>query len=231
MQAIIIASNQEDREFLSFVLRHTGLAVARSAEVQLVKSSLHERPVDLILLAPGKSTALVEDVREIRSVSQAPLLVLIDSLTEEQYCALLDSGVDLVLERPLSPRILTRYVRIFLRRTGFVPTTLLASVDGDGLVLDPDTRTVTVNGQDAHPLTPLEFRLLYILMANRGQVIPIDTIVERVWGYNGEGNRELVRGLVRRLRRKIEPDVNEPHFIHNWPGIGYQFEVKMRNEK
>jgi DNA-binding response OmpR family regulator len=66
-------------------------------------------------------------------------------------------------------------------------------------------------------------------MANRGQVIPIDIIVERVWGYDGEGNRELVRGLVRRLRRKIEPDVNEPHFIHNLPGIGYQFEAKVRN--
>lgn len=226
MQAIIIASNQEDREFLSFVLRHTGLAVARSADVELVKFSLRERPVDLILLAPGKSTALVENVQEIRAVLQAPLLVLIDSLTEEQHCTLLDAGVDLVLERPLSPRILARYVRIFLRRTGSVPATLLTPIDVDGLTLDPAMRTVTINGQDTQPLTPLEFRLLYVLMANPGQVIPIDTIVERVWGYGGEGNRELVRGLVRRLRRKIEPDVNEPHFIHNLPGIGYQFEPK-----
>lgn len=226
MQAIIIASNQEDREFLSFVLRHTGLAVARSAEVQLVKASLRERPIDLILLAPGKSAAVVEDVKEIRAVSQAPLLILIDSLTEEQHCTLLDSGVDLVLERPLSPRILARYVRIFLRRTGVVPTTLLTSIEVDGLVLNPTMRTVAVNGQEPQQLTPLEFRLLHILMANWGQVIPTDTIVERVWGYGGEGNRELVRGLVRRLRRKIEPDINEPHFIHNLPGIGYQFEAR-----
>jgi DNA-binding response OmpR family regulator len=71
----------------------------------------------------------------------------------------------------------------------------------------------------------LEFRLLYVLMVNRGQVIPVDVIVERVWGYTGQGSRELVRGLVSRLRRKIEPNPHEPRFIQNVPGVGYRFSL------
>jgi DNA-binding response OmpR family regulator len=60
-------------------------------------------------------------------------------------------------------------------------------------------------------------------MTNRGQVLPTETIVERVWGYSGEGDRDLVRGLISRLRRKIEADVENPRFIQTVPGVGYLF--------
>ena len=72
-------------------------------------------------------------------------------------------------------------------------------------------------------LTQLEFRLLYTLMTNVGQIIPTDQIVEHVWGYSGEGNRELVRGLVQRLRSKVEPVPRKPEYILTEPGIGYYF--------
>jgi DNA-binding response OmpR family regulator len=114
---------------------------------------------------------------------------------------------------------------MFLRRAGTVPVSILSTIETNNLSLDPSTRTVSLIGQPPQQLTPLEFRLLYVLMANADQVIPIDVIIERVWGYNGEGNRELVRGLVRRLRRKIEPDPHQAQFIHNHPGIGYRFSV------
>jgi DNA-binding response OmpR family regulator len=63
-------------------------------------------------------------------------------------------------------------------------------------------------------------------MVNRDQVIPVDTIVERVWGYSGQSSRELVRGLVSRLRRKIEPEPHSPRFIQNIPSIGYLFSLE-----
>lgn len=225
MQAIVIANNQEEREFLSYVLRHSGLSVARTAAVKLVLNSLHAHPVDLILFAPDNVAALVAEAQAIREFSQAPLLVLVDPVTEDIHCTILDAGVDLVLVRPLSPRILSRYVKVFLHRAGSVPLSILAPIEIEGLSLDPSTRTVTLpNGHHQH-LTPLEFRLLYILMTNPEQVIPAEVIVERVWGYNAEGNRELVRGLVRRLRRKIESDAASSHYIHTHPGIGYRFSV------
>ena len=225
MQAIVISENGEEREFLSYVLRHAGLAVARTATVKMVTSSLLKQPVDLILLSAKSDTAVADDVGAIRAMSQAPLLLLHDAMPEDQTCELLDAGVDLILERPYSPRILARYVTMFLRRAGSVPVSFLSAIQAHNISLDPGTRTVTLLGKPAQQLTPLEFRLLYVLMSNVDQVIPLDVIIERVWGYNGEGNRELVRGLVRRLRRKIEPDPEQTHFIHNHPGIGYRFSV------
>jgi DNA-binding response OmpR family regulator len=107
-----------------------------------------------------------------------------------------------------------------------VPTFVLPPLNITEIQLDPDTRIVTVRGEEPRRLTQLEFRLLYVLMVNRGQVIPVDTIVERVWGYSGQSSRELVRGLVSRLRRKIEPDLHNPRFIQNIPGVGYLFSLE-----
>ncbi len=223
MQAIVIAENSEEREFLSYILRHTGLAVARTALVKQVLGSLLKQPVDLILLSAKSGTAVSDDVAAVRTMSQAPLLLLHDPLTEDATCELLDAGVDLILERPYSSRILARYVTVFLRRAGSVPVSILTTIQSEQISLDPATRTVMLADNPAQPLTPLEFRLLYVLMSNADQVIPTEVIIERVWGYSGDGNRELVRGLVRRLRRKIEPDPHQTTFIHNHPGVGYRF--------
>jgi len=62
-----------------------------------------------------------------------------------------------------------------------------------------------------------------MLMTHAGQFINNDAIVENVWGFKGEGNRELVRGLMQRLRTKVEPDPKKPKFIITEPGIGYSF--------
>ncbi len=223
MQAIIIASDPEDRDLLSFVLRHAGLAVARTAEAQHVKSALLEHPVDLILMVLDPRAATVSFVEDIRAITQAPLMLLGERLTEGQQCALLDAGADIILERPFSSRILIRYVRMLLRRAGTVPVSVLPILEANGLSLNPSSRKATKPDGQSCQLTPLEFRLLYLLMTNRGQVIPTEIIVERVWGYSGAGNRDLVRGLVRRLRRKIEPDPKELDYIENIPGVGYRF--------
>ena len=91
--------------------------------------------------------------------------------------------------------------------------------------LDPTSRTIDVPHRLAQRLTHLEFRLLYTLMMNRNQIIPTEAIVERVWGYTGQGDRDLVRGLVSRLRVKVEPDPRHPQYILTVPGIGYTFKA------
>jgi len=224
MHVIVIAEDEENRDVLSFVLRNAGLSVARSANVNLVTKSLLESPAELLVIAPDTAVKAIEDVKALRAVSQAPLLVLVENLPESEHCQLLDEGADLVMKRPFSSRVLVRYVHMFLRRAGNIPMSVLSAVSAGDVTLQPETRTVHLSEKEAQHLTLLEFRLLYILMTNLNQVIPIDVIVERVWGYEGQGNRELVRGLVRRLRRKIEPNPKEPIYIQNLPGIGYRFE-------
>ena len=102
---------------------------------------------------------------------------------------------------------------------------MLVSLDLGAVVLDPATRTVTVQDGEPQRLTHLEFRLAYVLMTNRDQVVPTEILVERVWGYDGSGDRELVRGLISRLRRKIEPSQEDPIFIETITGVGYRLTV------
>lgn len=224
LQAIVIAHNQEDGEWLSYLLRKVGLAVAVSRDARRVIPTLAERPVDLLLMstAVDSTPATIATVRDVRQVGQMPLLLLCDPMGEDAHCELLDAGVDLVLTRPCSPRLLSRYIRRLLNRTTNVPASVLPFIQVGHCQLNPTQRTVTL-GDKTERLTQLEFRLLYILMSNPGHIFTSDELVERVWGYSGEGNRGLVRGLVRRLRRKIEPVPEEPQFIENLPAVGYRF--------
>jgi len=226
MQAILVVSNPDERDFLNFILKHAGLSVANGRDLHNVTAKWLERPADLIVVAEKDGRQLQSDLIELRHVTQVPCLVIIENPTEDDYCQALHAGADLVLSRPVSSRILHEYVLVLLRRTRTVPAFVLPRLDVNEVKLEPDTRTVIVLGQEPRRLTQLEFRLLYVLMVNREQVVPVDMIVERVWGFTGQGSRELVRGLISRLRRKMEPDSVMPRFIQNVPGVGYRFTLE-----
>jgi DNA-binding response OmpR family regulator len=225
MQAILVTRDQDEREILSFILRHAGLAVATTQELRRVTANWLERPADIIVVSTGDVCGLEEDVAAMRAITQVPLLILTEAPGEKLLCALLQAGADLILSRPVSPRILTQYTRTLMRRARAAPAFTLLQFDLGEITLNPATRTVAVAGQDPRRLTQLEFRLLHVLMANRDHVVPTEIIVERVWGYTGEGNKDLVRGLVSRLRRKIESNPDAPRFIHTIPGTGYRFSL------
>lgn len=226
MQVILVAPNLEERDMLTYILKHAGLAVASSGSLQRVAAKWLERPSDLVVTAGVPVQELLRDLIALRQITQISCLLIVEAPTEDELCRLLHTGADLVLARPVAPRILAEYSKALLRRNGTVPISVLPRLNITEIKLDPNTRTIRVLGGDERRLTQLEFRLLYILMVNQDQVVPIDTIVERVWGYTGQGSRELVRGLISRLRRKIEPDVSAPRFIQNVPGIGYRFSLE-----
>jgi DNA-binding response OmpR family regulator len=226
MQAFLIASDSDEREVLTFVLRHAGLAVSPGGDLARVLANWSELPADLIVLAGDDPSQAQERVVAIRAITEVPVVVLSEAPAEDRLLSLLRAGADLVLPRPVSPLVLAEYARVVLRRSGAVPAFMLPRLDLQEISLDPATRTVAVTGREPCRLTQLEFRLLYVLMTNREQVVPTEAIVERVWGYTGEGDRELVRGLVSRLRHKIEPDPEKPRFIETIPSVGYRFSLE-----
>ena len=89
-------------------------------------------------------------------------------------------------------------------------------------VLDNNRREVRVGATVTASLTTLESRLLDYLMANVGQIVPNEAIINHVWGPDG-GDRDMLRQLVRRLRSKIEPDPANPVYIETVPSLGYGF--------
>jgi len=222
MYALLIAEDSDESALLSLVLQRAGLTATTAKDLKHAMHTWQERPTDLILLAISGISAQ-DQVNYVRAEAQVPLILVINPVDEHSHYALLEMGADLVVARPFSARLLIAQVRALLRRAGSVPLFSLPILSLAGLTLDPATRTVKLAGHPSKRLTHLEFRLLYTLMINRGQVLPTDTIVERVWGYSGRGDRELVRGLISRLRSKVEADPHNPSFILTVPGVGYSF--------
>ncbi len=226
MQAIAACKEPEQRDFIAHTLHRAGFNVRLKADPAKLAAQWSENPADLVVLAGKPSPDLEAAIKSLRNAARAPLIVLIEAPNENQISSLLEVGADLVLQTPIGPKLLASYCHALLRRSGGIPAFTLPTLDLGELALNPSTRNVTIQDQPPTRLTQLEFRLLYTLMTHRGQVIPSEVIVERVWGYAEGGNRELVRGLVSRLRAKIEPDPSQPRFIHTIPGVGYIFDTE-----
>lgn len=226
MNAIITSPDADTRDFIQYVLHRAGLTVRVMPSLRAAAEQWLDQPADLVLAVARETHEFENEVNALRAFSPAPLVILLETANTQDICPLLAAGADLVLELPVHPKTLAAYCHALLRRSGSVPPFTLPTLDLGEIALNPSTRTVCLGGTDSHRLTQLEFRLLYSLMTHRGQVIPTEVIINRVWGYSEAGSRELVRGLVSRLRAKIEDEPSKPRFIHTVLGVGYLFEIE-----
>ncbi|MEZ4710812.1 MAG: response regulator transcription factor [Caldilineaceae bacterium] len=227
MKVLLIADDPHEESILLGVLQMAGFSVAvATPQVEAEKGAVLDQSAELIVVTAAFDDP-VNAIYQLRTQSEAPLIIVVDATTERLHAQMIEAGVDHVFTRPLSVRLLTAYGQALLRRNrnALSPAASNAAALGgrSAVRLDPAHRTVQVAGQPPQRLSQLEFRLLHTLMLNRGQVIPTETIVERVWGYSGEGDRSLVRGLINRLRAKIETNPENPHYIRTVARIGYMF--------
>ncbi len=222
MYALLVVEDADETALYSLIFQRAGLAVTTAKDLERAMKNWPERPADLVFISlPAPSPQ--EQLQRVRAETQVPLILAVNAIDENLQCSLLKMGADLIVTPLMNAKLLIAQVTALMRRSGAVPSFSLPTLEIAGLTLDPATRTVEVDGNPTQHLTHLEFRLLYALMINRGQIIPTETVVERVWGYTGQGDRDLVRGLVSRLRSKIEADPRTPHYILTAPGIGYSF--------
>ncbi len=222
MYAILISQDPDETAVLSLALQRAGLTLSRMRELPSQLPSNPENPLNLIVLATVEGSPLSK-VQSLRRQTEVPLVIIAEHLDESTHMVTLDAGADLVVLRPFSVRVLIAQVRALLRRTANLPFFTLPTLTVGEMALDPATRTVVLGQHSPKRLTQLEFRLLYTLMIHQGQVLPTEVLIEQVWGYTGEGDRDLVRGLIRRLRIKVELEPGQPRYIMTVPGIGYTF--------
>jgi DNA-binding response OmpR family regulator len=224
MQAVLFCQYPDEASVLQVILQQTGFMVRSTQSLDKAIEAWPENPADLILIVlTGEHSKSQTLIKQLRAHTVVPIILISDLLLDHEYVNYLENGADLVVIRPYSVRGLLAQIRAILRRSSGVPFFSLPTLTQKGLLLDPSDRTVQVGEGEPKKLTQLEFRLLYTLMTHIGQIIPTDQIVELVWGYSGGGNRELVRGLVQRLRSKVEIDHREPVYILTESGIGYYF--------
>jgi DNA-binding response OmpR family regulator len=224
MQAVLISSYVDEASVLQVILHRAGFMVRSLRDLEQAIEEWPINPADLILIAVAEDPAkILAELKLLRAHSVVPILLISDILPDDDQVNFLEGGADIVIIRPYSVRTLLAQIRAILRRCSGIPFFALPTLTQKDVVLDPADRTVRVGEQEAKKLTQLEFRLLYTLMTHFGQIIPTEQIVEHVWGYSGEGNQILVRGLVQRVRSKVEPDPRQPQYIITEVGIGYYF--------
>ncbi|HAY83726.1 MAG TPA: hypothetical protein DCY42_02040 [Chloroflexi bacterium] len=224
MRAVFYSYHLDEAAVLQVVLQRAGFATQQVQDLAKFIDIWAERPADFVLVAFGGFQPLdVHVVESLRSQTMVPIFIIDDFFSEEQHVTLLEAGADLMITRPYSSRILISQIRATMRRSVGMPFFSLPILSQSGVMIDPSTRTIQVQDQQVARLTQLEFRLLFTLMTHAGRVIPTETLVEYVWGFSGEGNRGLVRGLVQRLRAKVEPNPASPRYIMTEPGLGYRF--------
>jgi two-component system, OmpR family, KDP operon response regulator KdpE len=223
MKVIVFATDRAEGDLLRQAVVYAGVEAEAHVQMNQVLADWSENAADLIIFSSDTVTAPLKQLRDIRGLTHMPVMVITDPVVEAVHCDILQAGADLVLMRPVGPRVLVSYVQVLLRRVDMVPQSVLNTINLGNFSLDSTTRSVTVEGGALQRLTRLEFRLLYVLVSNREQVVPSDTLIERVWGYDSRGDSELLRGLISRLWRKVERDPQTPKYIENVSSLGYRF--------
>jgi two-component system KDP operon response regulator KdpE len=200
-------------------LRGAGYEVdtAVTAAEALTAAGLHPPDAFILDLLLPDGTG-VEVCRELRTWTDAPIVLVSAVGEEEEKIAALDAGADDYVTKPFAIGELLARLRAALRRAG-PPGEPVLSVGP--ITVDLEKHAVTVGGKAVH-LTPHEFRLLRVLAQNEGKLMTHRAILREVWGpaYGDESN--YLHVYVSQLRRKLEPDPGRPRYLLTEPGAGYR---------
>ncbi|MGH7714756.1 MAG: response regulator [Vulcanimicrobiaceae bacterium] len=165
----------------------------------------------------------VETCKEIRRHSNVPIIMLTAKDQEIDKVVALEIGADDYVTKPFSLAEFMARVKACLRRAEKGPSSERDEpiVAGD-ITLDPSRHLLLVRGRDVQ-LAPKEFSLLHVLMENKGRVVTRQMLLEKVWGYDFEGEHQTISVHVRWLREKVEVDPNNPRHIITVRSRGYMF--------
>ena len=225
MHILVADDDLPSVKLTSFLLEEAGYRVLKAYDGPTILQSVEQNQPDLILLDVSMPKTNGFDIcRHIRRTSDVPIIFLSARSQLHDRVTGLQIGADDYLVKPFEPSELLARVEAVLRRRNsdmLNPSTRLSQGD---LTLDPVEHKVLFTDGRVVELTPLEFRLLYYLMKNSGRVLSTSQILSKVWGYDYEGESNLVAVYIRRLRTKIEPESEQPRHVITVRNLGYKFE-------
>ena len=223
---LVVDDDQDIRDGIEIYLKNEGLNVIKAADGIEALEKLQEQTIHCILLdimmpkLDGISTTF--KIREQRNI---PIIMLSAKSEDTDKVLGLQIGADDYVTKPFNPLELIARVKSQLRRYVTLGTYegVKKHIDLNGLILDEDAKQVVVNGETVK-LTPIEYKIVELLMKNAGRVFSINEIYELDWkepGYNAENT---VAVHIRKIREKIEIDPKNPRYLKVVWGIGYKME-------
>ena len=223
---MIVSDEVESARIWAFSLKQAGYEVCLAGFSEKTLRIWSEEFPDIIVLEDLNSQMDVfQFCSALRQEATIPILLLTSRSNEAYQMEAYQAGADDCIPPPVSPRLFLAKIRAWLRRSQVVPSVALDQVQAGEFRLDPDRRQVLIPGGSEVKLTNLESRLLYLLMVHPGWVLETNYLVDRVWGHFGEGDGVLLKNVVYRLRKKIEPDPGQPRYILTESTIGYKFQA------
>jgi two-component system KDP operon response regulator KdpE len=219
---ILVEDEAQIRRFLRTTLASEGYQVI---EAETGKQGLAEaatRKPDLIILDLGlPDMDGVEVVRGIRTWSSVPVIILSARSQEIDKISALDAGADDYLVKPFGVGELLARIRVALRHFSTANGEEEGIFSVDELKVDMIHRKVTVSGTEVH-LTPIEYRLLTVLVKHAGKVLTHQLLLKEVWGPNYVERAHYLRIYMGTLRHKLEKDPARPRFLLTEVGVGYR---------
>ncbi len=225
---LLIEDEPQMQRFLRIVLQGQGYSFieAQTGQEGLVQAAT--RSPDIILLDLGlPDIDGLEVTRRLREWSDIPIIVLSAREQEQDKIKALDAGADDYLTKPFGAGELLARIRVAVRHKVMrqagqgEPVFIL-----DNLRVDMSQRQVFLNEQEVH-LTPIEYKLLTVLIQNAGKVVTHSQLLKEVWGPSYSKETQYLRVYMTQLRHKLELDPARPCFLINEPGIGYRLKIDL----
>jgi DNA-binding response OmpR family regulator len=224
-QALVISDDNDTAEIWRFILGRKGIETTLAVPPE--EDDTEHRPEishDIIMIDVCSPPVNVANfILRLRSDTTAPILVFLPNVDERCILESYSAGADEVIIKPITPHLFVAKVHAWIRRSSIAPTSTLESFETGNLRLNTTQRQLVTEAGKAIKLTNLEFRLAHLLMSHPGQILQSSIIVNRLWGAYGVGDNVMLKNVVYRLRRKVEPDPSEPRYIQVAAGEGYVF--------
>ncbi len=222
-QVILVVDDEAPmRKYIMTNLKARGYDVLTAEDGTEALKVVDEHTIDLLILdvmMPGPDG--MEVLRRVRRDMEVPVVMLSARGRETDKVEALDAGADDYLTKPFGVEELLARVRAALRRVGSAPTGPLPPYRSGALEVDFGARRVRHDGEDVS-LTPKEYDVLAHLARNAGKVLTHRQILQAVWGAEYGDEADYVWTYVRRIRRKLEPDPEQPRYLLTEAGVGYR---------
>ena len=224
-QILVVEDDAPVRNLITTTLKTNDYRylVATDGESAIVEASSHNP--DIVLLDLGlPDMDGVQVIKNIRSWSNMPIIVISARSEDNDKIEALDAGADDYLTKPFSVEELLARLRVIQRRLSYISAEMSAAssvfINGQ-LKVDYAGGCVYLNDTELH-LTPIEYKLLCLLSKNVGKVLTHTFITQNIWGRSWDNDIASLRVFMATLRKKLEPEPSSPQYIQTHIGVGYR---------